>query len=322
MDKIIKKIIKYLKKHLRPDRAHAVEMLLMKISGNTTIAEIDLEFVNYCNLRCRWCSLDHAQKKDILSEDILRRFLDDLLNDRRFRSVKKLNLFNGGETLLHPDFIGMMKIIKEYKSRFLERGRPFPAIDLLTNGTALSEGLSKKLVELDILDTMRFSLDGGSRQRFEELRKGARWDAVTKNIRDFIKINNGAVKTGIICIIEHGRAESTEWMSDEFKEICGLVDHVELRYPHDWMGDVKVEGYKKVFKNYCKFLFHSLCILPNGDVVVCCGDLNGRRGVIGNLREDGLYKIYNSKKRREMRYNLLKGRRDKIELCRTCGGYC
>lgn len=322
MDKVIKKIIKYLKKHLKPVRAHALEMLLMNISGNTTIVEIDLEFVNYCNLRCKWCSLDHAQKKDVLSEGLLRKFLENLLNDKRFRSVKRLNLFNGGETLLHPDFIGMMKIMKEYKSKFLERGRPFPAIDLLTNATPLREGLSRELIGLDIVDTMRFSVDGGSRQKYEELRPPAKWDTASKNIMDFIKINNGRVRTGIICIIEHGKPENTEWMTDEFKALCGAVDHVELRYPHDWMGDVKVEGHRKVFKNYCKFLFHSLCVLPNGDVAVCCGDLNGKKGVAGNLNKEDLYKVYSSRRRRELRYELLKGRRDRIELCRDCGGYC
>ena len=76
MDKYVKKIIKYAKKVLRPDRAHAVEMLLTTISGATTITEIDLEFVNYCNLRCKWCSLDHEQTRFVMTEDLLRKFFD------------------------------------------------------------------------------------------------------------------------------------------------------------------------------------------------------------------------------------------------------
>lgn len=322
MDKYVKKIVKYTKKVMKPEKAHSVEMFLMNASRNTTITEVDLEFVNYCNLRCKWCSLDHSQKRSVMSEELLRKFFDNLLHDIRFRSIKKINLFNGGETLLHPNFIGMLKIVKEYKDTFRKSGREFPFIDLLTNGTVLNADLSREIIDMDVVDAMHFSVDGGSREKYEELRKGARWDAVSKNIRDFVRINSSKIKTGIICIIENGKPNNTAWMTDEFREVCALVDHIELRYPHDWMGDVQVEGHKKVFKNYCKFLFHSLVILPNGDVAVCCGDLNGKMATIGNLFEKDMYRIYDSKPRREMKYAILQGNRESIPLCRECSGYC
>lgn len=312
----------YLKKYLPPAWVHAIKMTILTILGKTTISEIDLEFVNYCNLTCKWCSLDHHQDRRVMRGDLLRKFFDNLLFDRRFRSIKRINLFNGGETLLHPDFIGMMRIIKEYKDKFLAKGLLFPAISLLTNGTVLHKDLARELVGLDVVDLIRFSVDGGSKDKFEELRKGASWDVVSENIRDFVKINKDKIKTGIICVIAFGAPNNTEWMDNDFKELLALVDNIELRYPHDWMGDVKVEGLKKVFHNYCKFLFHSLCVLPDGDVVVCCGDLNGKKGVVGNLFKEDLYRIYNSGKRRRMRYDLLRGRRDKVELCRNCSGYC
>jgi radical SAM protein with 4Fe4S-binding SPASM domain len=252
-----------------------------------------------------------------MSEGLLRRFFENLLDDRRFRGVKRIYFHDGGETLLHPDFIGMMKTVKEYKNRFMEKGAPFPDISLLTNGTVLSEGLSKELIGLGVLDEMRFSVDGGSREKYEELRRPAKWDAISRNIRDFVRINNGRVRTGIVCIVEYDKPQNMDWMSDEFKKLCGLVDHVELRYPHDWLGQMKVEGHKKVFKDHCYFLFHSLCLLPNGDVTVCCADLNGK-GVIGNLHKEGLYRIYDSERRRQMKYGLLEGRRSEIELCKDC----
>lgn len=322
MYKYIKKIVKYAKKKLKPDQVHFIEMFLTGLSGRTTITEIDLEFVNYCNLRCKWCSLDHGQSRAVMSEETLRKFFNNIYSDRRFRSIEKINLFNGGEILLHPRLMNMLEIIREYKKRFGEKGFRFPVIDFLTNGVALNVDLSKKLVEMEILDIVRFSVDGGSREKYEELRKGAKWDLVSRNIRDFAGINKGKIKTGIICIIEHGKAKETGWMTDEFKEVCSLVDNVELRYPHDWMGDVKVDNLKKVYNNYCKFLFSSLVVLPDGNIVVCCGDLNGKKGVIGNLRDSDLFDMYNSKKRRQMRYDLLRGRRDRIELCSSCSGYC
>ena len=321
MYKYAKKIIKYAKKKIAPDKAHVVEMALTGACGRTTITEIGLEFVNYCNLRCKWCPLDHAQKKSAMSAKVLRKFFDNLVSDRRFRGVEQINLFNGGEVLLHPDIIGMLKIVKEYKDVFRKRRWSFPKIDFLTNGTLLNVGLARQIVDLDVLYNIRFSVDGGSAEKYEELRRPARWDVISRNIKDFVKINNGKIKTGIICIVELGRPKDTGWMTGEFRDLCLLVDYLEIRHPHDWMGDVKVEGLKKPFVNYCKLLFRYMVILPNGDVIACCHDINGKKGVIGNILKEDLFSIYSCKARRQMRYDLLRGRRDRIELCRSCSGY-
>jgi len=109
-------------------------------------------------------------------------------------------------------------------------------------------------------------------------------------------------------------------MSAEFKDLCGVVDTVSLRYPIDWIGDVPVDGLVKTYQNHCLFLFHTLSILPDGAVSVCCMDLNGK-GVIGNLFRETLYQLYTAPRRRAMVRDLLRGRRDRIELCRQCAGY-
>jgi len=294
---------------------------LRRACGKTSTTEVNLEFVNYCNLRCKWCSVDHAQKKYVMSKELLHKFFDNFLQDSRFHGIKEINLFNGGETLLHPEFIDMLKAIKDYKCRFIEKGLRFPILSLLTNGMLLNAELSQKIAEVDVLDLVRFSVDGGSRERCEELRGGVKWATVAKNIEDFIKVSNRKCRTGIICVIDYDKPKTIDWMTDEFKALCGLVDHVELRYPHDWMGDVKVAGLKKKFQNHCHFLIHSLVVLPNGNVAVCCGDLNGKKGAVGNLLEQDLFQIYNSPLRATIIRKLLSGKRDQIDLCKNCSGY-
>ena len=135
----------------------------------------------------------------------------------------------------------------------------------------------RELLDLNVLDLVRFSIDGGSREKYEEIRRGAKWDAIEKNVRDFCGLNMARAKTGAICLIEYGKPCTTDWMTDEFKSLLRLLDHVELRHPHDWIGKdakVKADGLpQKPFKNSCYSLKHGLTILPNGDVTVCCGDL-------------------------------------------------
>lgn len=307
--------------NIAPYLISTVKRLLSDMLETTELREINIELVNYCNLRCKWCSLDHAQKKYVMSEEILKRLFDNLASDKRFNGVKSILLWSGGETLLHPRLVDMLAIIKEYKDSFVRQGRSFPSVILLTNGVLLNKEISRKLVDLGLLDFIRFSVDGGSREKYEELRGGARWDVVDKNIIDFVAINQGKIKTGIISIIENGKDLCADWMSDEFRQLLQMVDDVELRHPHDWIGDIHVDGsQEKEFQNRCTFLFHTVVILPNGDVTVCCNDLNGK-GAIGNLYKENLFQIYDSPRRREMIRNLKRGKRDKIDLCRNCRGY-
>jgi radical SAM protein with 4Fe4S-binding SPASM domain len=222
---------------------------------------------------------------------------------------------------LHPRVIGMRAVINEYKNLFAQRRLRFPMISLLTNGVTLRRQMSSKLVELEVVDLVRFSVDGGSREKFEEIRKGVRWDVIVRNIQDFVEVNQGRCETGIICVIEYGRKKTVEWMTPELREPLTLVDHVELRYPHDFIGNVAVPSLPpKAFQRRCYFLDHSMVVLPNGDVTVCCVDLNGK-GTIGDLGQKDLRQIYTTKKRLEMIGHLKRGERDKVDLCKNCSGY-
>jgi len=287
----------------------------------TTISDMNIEFVTYCNLRCQWCSLDHARPRETMSGPLFEKLLRTLLEDRRFRSVRLLNLFNGGEALLHPDLKGLLELMAEYKNEFAKRGRIFPATSLLTNAVALNDDTASLIIESGAVDLMGFSIDGGSKELFEEMRRGAKWEKVVGNVSRFLQLNQARVKTRIITIIPNHLPKSLEGMSLEFKELCAKVDSLELRYPHDWMGDIRVEGLKRNFKDTCHFIIHTLVLFPNGNVNICCADINGRKGVIGNLNNQELYDIYNSRKRNSMIRDLLKGNRSKMDLCRNCVGY-
>jgi sulfatase maturation enzyme AslB (radical SAM superfamily) len=287
---------------------------------SASIVNIHLELANYCNLQCRWCALDHSQAKQRMEERLLRKLLENLLSDSRFEQVRGLMLWNGGEALLHPDFVNMLAVMKEFKARFLDQGRSFPRVVLTTNGIALKQRLAREIISVGVLDEIRFSVDGGSREKYEELRGGARWEIISKNIEEFVKLNDGAIATKIFCIIEPGKELSRDWMSDEFTALLELVDEFGYNHPHNWLGDVEVEGYDEEPVSSCFFLQRILVVLPDGGVTVCCADLNGR-GVVGNLYEENLYQIYSSAKRREMLRLWGEGKRDRVELCRDCTGW-
>lgn len=290
----------------------------------TSITEINIEFVSYCNLRCKLCSLDHTKTKIRMSPETLKLFFENLLRDKRFNSVKTIHLYNAGEVLLHPKLSEMLDIIKYYKLLASEKSIHFPKIALLTNATILDKENSEILINSQVLDNIRFSMDGGNKEKFEEMRERAKWEVFVKNVRHFCELNknsNKPISTGIITLVDYRNKLNTTWMSSEFIELLNLVDGYELRYAHNWGGDLLIEELnnksKKKYKIGCSLLMHQLVLLPNGDITVCCADLNSR-GVIGNITEETLFMIYKKPQRRAMLKKFMLGKKKKIDLCKDC----
>lgn len=294
------------------------------IKKSTTISEINIEFVSYCNLRCKFCSLDHGKPKNRITEKTLRLFFEQFLADKRFQTVKTFNLHNAGEVLLHPELIQMLSLFNEYRLKAKELGLNFPKVALLTNATILTKELSEKILDVGAIDFIRFSMDGGNKEAFEEMRVRAKWDVFTKNVRDFVLLNKEKgtnIHTGIITVIPVKRKFSTAWMSNEFKEILELTDNNELRYAHNFRGEVnnQMEEYtiEKPHKIGCYLLMHQMVLLPDGNFTVCCLDLNGK-GIIGNLHQQSIFDIYKSQRRLDMLNLFYKRKKKEIEMCKDC----
>lgn len=290
------------------------------LTDKATIKEVNVEFSSECNLRCQFCSLDHLKPKTYITEEMLEKLLQQLLNDTHFKGVERLQLYNAGETLLHPKRIELLKLIKQYKALFTEKGLHFPKVILLTNATLLRQRLSQEIIDLDIVDELLVSLDGGTPEAFEEMRVRAKWPIFYKNILDFIDYRNQKESKTIlktISIIPAEKPFTLDWMHPEFREVLEKADKYELRRLHNWAGEVALESKEKKHKIGCTLLMKQLVLLPNGDITVCCSDLNSR-GVIGNLGKESLYEIYNSHKRLDWLKSMFQNRKHEIDLCKDC----
>lgn len=294
-------------------------------AGRLTLEWLNLEFASICNLRCKWCSLDHDKPKQFMPRELLAKVLDDLVADPGIR-LDRIELHNAGETLLHPDLPGMFAEIAARKAAL-------PRINLLTNAGALNAARTAAILDSGAVDDVRFSVDGGSRAEFEDLRRPAKWEQIRGNIERFLDANRAharPLRTGVICIVDPAKPLTTDWMEPEFRALFARIDDVSLRHPHNWDGSAELgvddrdyERHAAVMlakKKVCYFLVKDMVVLPNGDATVCCADLNGR-GVIGNANQSTLRELYFSHRRQQMLRLFEAGRKHDIELCRTCTGY-
>lgn len=294
-------------------------------TGRLSLEWLNLEFASICNLRCKWCSLDHDKPKQFMSRELLAKVLDDVITDPGIQ-LDRIELHNAGETLLHPDLPGMFAEIAQRKAAL-------PRINLLTNAGPLNAARTAVILGSGAIDDIRFSVDGGTQELFEDLRRPAKWASIRANIHAFLDANAKAerrLRTGIICIVDPSRPLTTEWMEPEFRELFARIDDVSLRHPHNWDGSAELgiddRGYEQhaqamlAKKKVCYFLIKDMVVLPNGDATVCCADLNSR-GVIGNANQSTLRELHFSHRRQEMLRLFEAGRKNDIDLCRGCTGY-
>jgi len=290
------------------------------------ISILNVEFNSSCNLRCRWCALDHTRPRGVMTSATLETLLAQL-SDGALPSLTCLDLHNGGETLLHPDLPGMLSTLSTWKPSLL-RANPGLRIRLLTNGMLLTERKARQIIDSRAVDCLRFSVDGGSPEQYELIRRGAKWHTLQRNVLKFTEHNRNSehpIRTEAICMVAEGHDIP---FSPSFTELLAMFDKVSLRHPHNWDGsaelDVDDSSYRRIAEEHtgecCFLLERNMVVLPDGQVTVCCNDLNAR-GVIGSIHEHTIREIALSHIRREMREAMLQGRRKDIPLCRNCTGF-
>jgi radical SAM protein with 4Fe4S-binding SPASM domain len=292
---------------------------------DVSLRELNIEFNSTCNLRCKFCALDFDKPRAYMSADLLKQILDELKSDSRLKNIQQINLYNGGETLLHPKRLEMFELIGAAKKEAHKAGRKFPKVLLLTNGMLLRENLANAILATGALDVIQFSLDGGTPQKFEELRVNAKWQIFYQNVKALYRLNKdygSPVKLKSITIVEKTLPLKKHWMHPEFKEIIDLMDHFEFRRLHDWGGEVALEesSTKRINQTGCMLLMHQMVVLPNGDVTVCCNDLNAK-GVIGNLNNTSIFDVYASDSRGVYLEKLNAGKKHELELCKNCEAF-
>ncbi|MDH4182694.1 MAG: radical SAM protein [Nitrospinota bacterium] len=298
--------------------------------GSSRIAgrpiNVTLEPANVCNLRCPVCEtgagiLGRAPGMMKLAEFAL-------IMDKIADHTNTLMLYFMGETFLNRDAYRMISLAKE-------KGVPF--VTTCTNGDLLDP---EKLVESGV-DEVSFQIGGMTQATHETYRVGGNLERTLDNLRETVRIRNERrpgmkVMCGMI-LMKHNEVEigefhskMAEWGVDEAVIVDPCVRTVEQgrrMLPSDrshWFYDpAAFESGLLVPKHKdpagCPWLYYSLSILVNGDVVPCCRDATGGH-VMGNLLLADFEEIWNGDAFRTFRSEVHNGA-NRPDICRLCSGY-
>ncbi len=273
--------------------------------------EIILEVTNQCNLRCRFCHF-HGQgavkKRRIGSMDtrIWKKVLDEI---RQWNKPCGILTHGAGEPLLYPKLEDIL--IEASKISHLSTG-------FMTNGMLLTEDISQKLVELQV-NSIALSIDGVNPETHDYFRRNADLKIIEKNVETLIKLKEKA-------------GSSFPMLSFNmvgYPEILDQVDDYVAKWlPHAesvMISTFRPIGSRKLWdesKHHsftkCPLLYNQVVISIDGDMGLCCEDIN-LDVPLGNVLKSDLISVFNnSEKIIEYRKAHERQKINNLKLCSDC----
>lgn len=275
----------------------------------------NIELISLCNLNCKMCVIPPKRKSAMLS---LNQIKDIVEQNYDFLKGESVWLHHFGEPLLHPDLIEIIKYLvsKDINPR------------LSTNAVLLDEKMSINLIKSG-LNEIVFSVDTLDKEKFKYYR-GVDLDLVMNNVSRFLELKKKLFSNTPITQVQCINIEMDENQVEEYIRFWKktAVNYINIKRPSTRSNLVqcketrkKIESRLNVFRKKnefpCFWLWKSVVILSNGDVILCCGDLGGHN-VIGNVFKKTLSDIWNSKHMQNLRALHLRADFSKTPLCEFC----
>lgn len=287
---------------------------------------VTIEPTNTCNLLCPVCETGAgklAREKKKMSLDEFK-----IIADKISPFTNTLMLYFMGEPFLNDDSYEMIRYAKN-------KGISF--ITVCTNGSFID---SWKLVKSGI-DEVNFQISGLTRDIHETYRIGSDLDSVMNNLKNTIKARNEfKSKMRIVCgfILMKQNEHQAEGVKRYMKQIgvdkTVIVDPCvrtleqgkrflpsnENHWFYNPVSFKKGELKPRIMpKHGCSWIYYSVVIQVNGDVVPCCRDVNGDF-VMGNILKQEFNDIWNGADFKTFRKSLWR-EKNKINICNLCSGY-
>jgi molybdenum cofactor biosynthesis enzyme MoaA len=134
--------------------------------------KVIIDVSNKCNLRCQMChfSFDDVfhQPAHHMRPETFARIAASVLP-----YAHTVVLSAGNEPLMSPWFTDILRLVAPYR---------IPAVYFLTNAQLLTEKVAEAVIETGVTQ-VQISADGATKETYERIRRGARFETLLRNIR-------------------------------------------------------------------------------------------------------------------------------------------
>jgi len=263
---------------------------------------LNFEIVFGCNLRCPFCtqsvkaknwSYNVEPKKVITFEKFCEIIDEGVENDLHSIELNGIN-----EPLLQKDLCRYISYAKE-KGEIV--------ISLHSNSLLLNEKNSNELIDSG-LTSIVFSVDGSTKETYEKIRVGGKFEKMLECINLFLDIKKKRQSKFPLVRMSFAENKLNYEEYEEYKNYWeNRVDFVsKSHFSNPFLRDEQGEELEEEYRltNYlledCFESYQRLFIHNNGDVSPCCSFFGGEIK-IGNVYDTSIYNLWNSDKLKKMR---------------------
>lgn len=240
--------------------------------------EIRFEVTNRCNANCIMCPREKmTRSQGVLDMETYIRTLDEACE----LGATIVSLENFGETFMDPFF---------FERAAYARGKGME-VYTISNGSLLNKRLADRAIFF--LDKIRFSVYGITKNVYESIHLGLKYDHVISNIEYLIEERNRRKsRVPKIEVYFLFMDENKHQIEDFKRKWMGCVDGIAIWKPHNWGDGRKYRVFEEnENKETCgRPAMGPIQVQWNGLVVPCCFDYNSNI-VLGDLNSQSLYEI-------------------------------
>lgn len=271
-----------------------------------------VELSNACNHACLFCTSPNMTRPVSRIEPGL---LERVMSEARDSGVEEIGFYTTGEPFIHKS---LEKFVRQ------ANGMGFRYIYISTNGALATPERAKRVIDAG-LNSVKFSINAGSRETYRLVHGRDDWDRVMSNLRyisEYRRELSRPLKLFITFIVTRHTAHEI----DSFRElVVPLVDEIMFHQVHNQSGQMNEAqealsgaqnsiGFKS--DNVCMMPFNRLHLTCEGFLTLCCVDYQNYL-TVADLKTSSLNDAWQNDTFKEMRRRHLAGQL-RGTLCGNC----
>ncbi len=266
----------------------------------------EIETIHACNARCIMCpGMDDSRPRGPMDSKLYTRLIEQI--SQHHDHVRRVSLFRDGEPLMDH---GLEERVAEAKDAGIR------CVSITSNMSLMTETRAVGLLEagLNIID---MSIDGHSKDVFESIRRGLRFEKVRKNALQFIRLRDKIAPDCVIRIrMVLQDVNRHQW--DEFHafwtDVLGKRDTVLYHHLHNWGGKLD-DATQRRLTLPCVSLWSLLIVHVDGKTVPLC---TGNDMSAGSVKEMSLEDLWHAPIFEDIRRAHLQRERPVTKSCSNC----
>ena len=292
------------------NKGHTLENYGIKKGAEQFPLMVVLSFVYVCNAKCPNCPYNNSEIRStykdamVMPREIFKRIADECGEYGAY-----LRISGGGEPMLHPEAVSLLKYAKEKGAR----------IGLITNGSKFNSENLYELISAGV-DVLEFSVDAGDEDTYGSVRPGLDWKRLNENAKLAVRIRD-ACKSGTKIIASVINQKGVDVVGAEVYW-TRIVDKVQIRKYLTWGYNEDKSADSTPYlppseRIPCPWLFERLNVDSRGDVTLCGEDIAFKER-FANVMERSIKDIWQGKEFKHVREKHLLGKGDEIAICSRC----